>query len=294
MKNFVIFCKSYAKDVLRAHRLIESVNNYNQDSIELFLSVPEKDTKLFSRILKNLKYHLITDEDILSQNLAFPKYNKKNMNGYITQQIVKAEFWRLAVSENYLCLDSDAVFIRDFKISDFMYDRHTPYSVYDEAQDLFLNAISRGQKKLYDEYKHNSEYVAAFFGRKGKFFSYGPMPIWSRKVWESFEQFELFPRNSNIFEMIQKYPHEVMIYGETLLKHRPIPIITCQPLFKTYHYAWQFDDDKRKKIDNQALSQLFLGTVNQSNWERELDWPKDSSNYFSKLNRKIKRLTGKI
>ncbi len=34
--------------------------------------------------------------------------------GYINQEIVKLAFWELGLTENYFCVDSDAVFVRPF------------------------------------------------------------------------------------------------------------------------------------------------------------------------------------
>ena len=36
--------------------------------------------------------------------------------GYINQEIVKLCFWETGLADNYLCLDSDAEFVRDFHV----------------------------------------------------------------------------------------------------------------------------------------------------------------------------------
>ena len=36
------------------------------------------------------------------------------------QQVIKSEFWRLEKAKNYLVLDADCIFIRDFYQSDFI------------------------------------------------------------------------------------------------------------------------------------------------------------------------------
>ncbi len=294
MKKFVIFCKSYSKDLYRVERLLRSYEKYNQDKIDFFLSVPTEDIDLFNRHLKGRKLNLLSDEEILEKNPNFSIEIYQQIDGYIGQQIVKSEFWRTKIAENFLCIDSDAEFIRDFYLRDFMYDIETPYTVYDEAHDLFLNSMAAGKTHIYEQYKKQSTQVAAYFERKGKIFSYGPMPIWSAKVWETLDENVLKKNQIDIFKFIQKYPHEVMIYGETLLKYRPIPIVSCQPLFRTYHYSWQLDYEIKNNINVDLLRKIFIGTVRQSNWEREIDWPFDKSTFLSRLNRKIKRVINRI
>ena len=38
------------------------------------------------------------------------------------------------ICENYLCIDSDSEFIRDFYYSDFMYNDNTPYTIMHESK----------------------------------------------------------------------------------------------------------------------------------------------------------------
>jgi hypothetical protein len=74
MQSFILFCKSYRKDVLRAKRLIISIDQFNQDRIPFVLSVPQQDLDLFKQEIdwggfnKNGQYQLITDESIASAN----------------------------------------------------------------------------------------------------------------------------------------------------------------------------------------------------------------------------------
>ena len=118
MNKLVIYCKSYKNDVYLAKRLLESILTYNVDNIPFYISVPESDINLFKEILGTEGFILLRDEDIDLDN-----------EGHKGQQIVKSQFWKLNLCENYVCIDSDCFFIKDFHVSDFMFDSDTPYTV---------------------------------------------------------------------------------------------------------------------------------------------------------------------
>ena len=137
MKDLVLYCKSYRNDFLRLKRLIASVDQFNLDQIPLYISTPRDDHDLLIDILGTGSYLWIADEDIVTANprADFKKY--QDMPGGISQQIIKSEFWRLKISENYLCLDSDCIFIRNFSKDDFLTVEGIPYTVLHQNKEFF-------------------------------------------------------------------------------------------------------------------------------------------------------------
>src|ERR1039458_7883707 len=137
MEPIVLYCKSYRGDVLRAQRLALSIQKFNDDEIPFYVSVPEADMPLFREHLAGLKVTFICDEEIISAN---PNHNLEHirlMPGTLSQQVVKSEFWRLGLSENYVCLDSDNEFIRKFYKTDFLApDGHRSEEHTSELQSL--------------------------------------------------------------------------------------------------------------------------------------------------------------
>jgi len=112
----VLYCCSYSKDLKRVERLLHSLKRHNIDKLDVYISVPEKDIHLFKDLLSSHRFTLINEKDILLTN---PKINQDKLysqRGWIQQQVIKSEFWRLNISENYLVLDSDCVFIKDFSL----------------------------------------------------------------------------------------------------------------------------------------------------------------------------------
>jgi hypothetical protein len=215
--------------------------------------------------------------------------------GNITQQIVKSEFWRLGISDAYLCLDSDSLFIRPFSMLDYMHPNGTPYFVMSEAQSFMDQALSLRKTNVINNFYRESALFQQIFQREGKAYSFGPMPIvWHRAVWESLENQYLKPRGMNFVDAIMQAPLESRWYGEALLKYKAIEMVTAEPFFKVYHYAWQLDADRRRGVGAAELAQLYSGVIYQSSWERGMDWPQEGGSVWSRWGRRIKRKLGRI
>ena len=283
MDPIAIFCKSYRKDLFRVLRLATSFQRFNHDQLPFYISIPQADHALFAHHIDSEHIKLLCDEDIIRCDPAIDLKTYLSLPGYVQQQVVKAEFWRAGYCENYLCLDSDAIFIRPFFKHDFLHLSGTPYTIIDEAQELFLMALAKGREKIHRQYLEASLTLAKEFGRQGPHYSFGPMPIWSGRVWQSLFLNHINAKYRSILDLIQAYPHEVMLYGESLLKFRPIDIIPRQPLFRTYHYAWQERLDRRAKVTTSSLEKIYLGIVRQSNWEWQMDFPRAPMSPFKRI-----------
>ncbi len=295
MKPLALYCKSYSTDLRRVIRLAESVRSYNGEALPFYVSVPRDELPLFRQYLQSLVTDLIADEDILDASPSMNRALVAEMPGSTRQQVVKSEFWRLGLSQSYLCLDSDALFIRPFGLSDFLTVNGIPYTTLDEAHDLLDDALRRKRERVVSAFNREADLVQSMFGRIGRRYSFGPFPlVWHRDVWQSLDEHYLKPRNMSLVDAIAQAPIESRWYGEALLAYQAIPLLPCQALFKVYHYAWQYDQDQRHGIHLKDLSQFYCGVIFQSAWERDMDWPRDSSNWLSRTGRGLRRLLGRI
>jgi Family of unknown function (DUF6492) len=292
---FALYCKSYRGDLKRALRLAHSIDRFNLDKLPFYVSVPHNDIGLFQDFLRNTSAILIEDEAIISKNSKINLRKLQALPGGIAQQVVKSEFWRLGLSQAYLCLDSDAIFIRTFSATDFLTAAGVPYTIIDEGRDLFIDSITHGKDQVLDNFRRESNLVKVAMERTGKDYNFGPnCPVWDRRVWESLDSEYLQPRGQSFLELIIQFPHEMHWYGEALLRFKPIDLLPAQPFFKMYAYAWQLQSDLRKGIDERKLSQLYLGVVYQSAWDREMDWPAEPGSWSSKLARRLRRRLGRM
>jgi hypothetical protein len=265
MDKLVIYTKTYRGDLDRVKVLIDSIKKHNRDSIPFYISIPKSDESLFKTNIDIDYVKIVYDEDII--DIPFQSWH--------TQQIVKSSFWKLRLCENYLMIDSDSYFIKDFYLTDFMYDDNTPYTVMHEQKDLFewsskyKNYIGHDPKNGFME---DRKKVMQVFNRKGRYFDFGPSPtIWSSKVWESLETV-LKNSNKTFIDLIAHTSSEFSWYGEFLLKNRVIDIITIGPLFKVFHFKPQYDFYKQTGYTEEILSENYMGIVMQSNWGASLKY----------------------
>ena len=125
MRNFVFYCKSYIKDLKSITSLVKSFKKYNVENIHMYISVPKSDFEDF-RQFNSENITVIKDEDYALSYLVEKNVGRFSA-GYINQEICKLSFWESNFALNYLCVDSDACFIRDFKYEDFTLEGYDPH-----------------------------------------------------------------------------------------------------------------------------------------------------------------------
>lgn len=290
MKDLVLYCKSYHRDVLRAARLAESVRQYNTSNLPFYLSCPSVDLPLFKTTIGNEGVIFLTDEEIIAANTSLDQQALNALPGGLSQQIVKSEFWRLGLCENYLCLDSDSYFIRDFSRDDFLTPSGIPYTVINESLELRLFGAIHHHEKIARNIDADCTAIMGIMGRTGRHYDFGPLPVvWNRKVWSDLTEKFLAPQNMNFMEAIKLFPSEMRWYGEALLKYRSIELWPVETLFRCYHYEAQYHGAKEAGEADKALRLAYLGVCVQSNWDNGLAYGMTNKSFSSKLVRAIKR-----
>jgi hypothetical protein len=262
MEKIVLYCKSFNRDFERIKVLFESIKKYNIDNIPFYISVPKNDYNLFSQLEGA---NIVLDEDIFSIS-----------SSWIAQQIIKSNFWKLNLSENYVCLDSDSYFIRPFKVSDFMFDENTPYTVIHEQKELFSWSVTKTKELGFDPkegFINDRQKIMDLFERKGRHYDFGPSPIiWSSKVWKSLEEQYMIPNELTFPDLIEYSPSEFSWYGEALLAFKAIEIYPVEPLFKVFHYPQQYIEYKQQNITEEMIAQNYMGVIMQSNFNSPLKY----------------------
>jgi len=267
------------------------VRLHNRDQIPFYISTPTAEKALLEEVLGKDSYQWVADEDIVAANsrASFDQY--RAMPGGLSQQIIKAEFWRLGLAENYLCLDSDSKFIRDFRQPAFVSNVHVPYTVLHQNKELFQIASNRGHHKVERDLKIEAERVQKLFGRVGPNFYCAPAPFnWSAKVWQSLDREYLQPKGISIWDLITLDHPESLIYGEAIMKYHAIPLIAIEPLFRTYHYDWQYFLMRRLGETEAKLAQNYFGVIYQSAWDMDGHLGSSNKSLPSRCLRRIKRI----
>ena len=272
MKKIVLYCKSYRQDVLRVRKLAESVAQFNRDALGFYVSAPPADQALFTEKLAGVPHTLLDDDDILRANPRLDAARINAMPGYRSQQVVKSEFWRLGLSENYLCLDSDSYFIRDFTLRDFIAASGDPYTVMHEGKEFLAYLASIGKQKYVDHAAEEQRRFGEQFPGVDTRYRFGPTPVvWSAKVWAALDERKLKPAGDTFADAIERFPSELHWYGGSLLAFQPIAILPREPLFKLYGYAEEYWRAQALGETEETLKEKVLGVTRQSAWDKADD-----------------------
>jgi hypothetical protein len=262
--NIVLYCKSFSRDLERVLELFKSIVKHNKDNIPFLISVPTEDVQLFKINLAAIRdynwWEVISDQEIVGDILP---------QSWKNQQVVKMMFWKHELcGENYVVLDSDCYFIKDFYVKDFIIHGTIPYTVIHEQKDLFtwttrqISNLGFDPKKSFGECR---EPIQSLFDRQGRLYDFGPVPVvWSSKVWQSMEEEYLKPNDLTFQGLIDTIPSEFSWYGEWLLVRKPIELWPIEPMFKVFHYLPQYHEFKNQGYTEQEWTNNYLGLVMQS------------------------------
>jgi hypothetical protein len=271
--SFILFCKTYAGDLWRFDRLWRSVLKYNRDKLPFYASAPASELELFKeRIGSPSDLTWLSDEEIVAANPRSTIDRYLAWDGRRSQQVVKAEAWRLVDCESYLCIDSESEFLRDFRISDFVHPSGSPYTVVHQDKELLQLAANKRIDKVLIDNAADAARGRAIFNRQGPDYAFGPTPvIWSKAVWRDLDERCLMDRGWTLWDAIDSFPSELHWYGEALLHFRSIPLLPIGPLFRVYHYNWQWHAMRRLRENSATIKANYLGLLRQSNWDYSRD-----------------------
>ena len=291
MNDLVLYCKSYRKDFLRLNQLLTSIQAHNKDRIPFYISTPQDQYDDLVKILGSGGYQWVSDESIVSTNQQVPAGIAETKSGSLSQQVIKSEFWRLGLCINYVCLDSDCIFIQDFKKSDFLASDGNPYTVIYQNKEYFQLAVDRGHANAPTNLRLEGERVKAIFNRDGPNY-YCPCPpfIWSAKVWESLDQNYLKPRGMTFWDLCTPEYPETLLYLESLLNFQVIPLHPIEQLFRVYYYDWHYFLLRRLGESTAKLKENYLGIIYQSSWDLSLDYGGSQKSIVSRALKKLKRV----
>lgn len=267
MEDIVLYCKSYHKDLARAVKLAASIEKHNSDKIPFYVSCPSSEVSIFKKELPRF-VNVISDEDIVK---------KTYFQDWKVQQIVKSQFWKYLDVKNYVCLDSDSFFIKDFSKSDFLVFDDVPYTVMHQQKNLF-QWTARYRRELgfdpQESYNDCRTKVGQLFNRRFKLnYDFGPVPvIWSSKVWKSLEENYLQPNNLTFEQLIQYEASEFTWYGEWLLASKEIEIYPIEPMFLVFHYALQLEQFYNQGYTVEDISKCYFGIVMSSSFNAPINY----------------------
>ena len=266
MQPVGLLLRSYADDFDYAERLVQSFHAHNADDLTLYIVVSEKDFEIFSQLAGPYV-------EVLSDTHFSPYFTTCEVAGirpgYINQEIVKLAFWELGLTENYFCVDSDAVFIRDFGESDFLAADGYPYSVLVEDKELKVEPRYFAEHWLSRE--ESLQRIAREVGLTANvLLTCHGHQVFSAQVLRDFQDQFLAPRDWGYLDALRVAPYEFSWYNFWLQANQSIPIHPREPLVKVFHHEGHHMESVLRGVTVEDLARGYLAVVVNSNFSRDL------------------------
>ena len=267
MDRLALLLKSYGPDIEYARRLVASCRQFNADGLRLHCVVPAIDREVF-RAVEGEGVSVVSQEDLLGEHLVDQGFHGLSA-GYINQEIVKLAFWETGLADNYFCVDSDAVFIRPFSVSDFMHDDDTPFSVL--VQDKELQAEPRYYREHWQGREKAIRRIMSAVGLDDPIIRtcHGHQ-VFSARVLRSFRDDFLSPRGWTYADALREAPYEFSWYNMWLQKSKVIDIHAIEPLVKVFHNEDQHLQFVMSGMSVDDLARAYVGVVINSNYSRAM------------------------
>lgn len=262
MKDIALFIKSYRPDLGLVERLLNSISKHNRDRISVFLSVPADDMPAFQDISRRF-----TDVSVLADDyFGVPRVDQKIWNlspGYITQQLVKLNVQRISEARNYLILDSDTYFIRDFETKDFVAPNGTGLTILEEGKDLIADpAYATFAKSRAIKIKLVADRL--------------DVPALSRTTCHGnailqdsvLHEFHDWYRSEGLsmLDLMNIAPIEFTWYSLFLVKHCPQRLVRVEPFIKVMHTRSEYRRLVAAGFSHESLRGAYLGVCINSGW----------------------------
>lgn len=262
MKNVAIFVKSHRPDLTLVHRLLNSISKHNRDRISVFISVPINDVVAFQELSR-----YFTDVSVLAdEHFGIPKVDRKIWGfapGYITQQLVKLSVQRLSEAWNYVILDSDTYFIRDFATEDFTAPDGIGLTVLSDSKDMIADPA----------YAPFAESRAMKIGLIADRLD---VPVFSQATCHNNTVFQnsvlhdlhdwCFSEGLSLLDLMTIAPVEFTWYNFFLAKHCPERLVRIEPFIKVMHTRSEYRRLVAAGFSHESLRRSYLGVCLNSGW----------------------------
>jgi len=248
-----------------AQRLVASFHEHNPDDLHLYCVVPQSDIHEF----QTLQAPTVT---VLEESLFEHYFTQEAVSGirpgYINQEIVKLAFWEPGLAENYFCVDSEAVFIRDIRETDFLAPDGFPYTVLVEDKDLktdpyyfehFWESREHSQRLIAQELGISDPVIRTCHGHQ----------VFSSEVLRDLKTSFLDPRGWTYLDALSLSPYEFTWYNLWLQKSRVIPIHQREPFVKVVHHEQEHIEFILRGMTQADLARAYLAVVVNSNFSRD-------------------------
>ena len=274
-----MYCKTYSGDLRRFALMLESFNKYNVDDVLLVVSVPESEQALFAGF-KSDTVHIISDESYAGKYFTTEKLHNLPV-GYVNQEICKLAFWESKIAKNYLCVDSDLLFIRDFHESDFMADKNTPYTILVMDKDLAI------EKHYHNFWLWRQNFIAKIYEKIGlkdrRYRTCHGMQVLNATVLKSLKDDFMKSHKYNYADLIAIAPYEFTWYNAWFQKCGLVREVAVEPFFKTFHMRIEYTLSRLRGLKPEDYAYSYVGIILNGNWKKTSEYYEKPTWWMKKL-----------
>jgi Family of unknown function (DUF6492) len=263
VKDIALFIKSHLPDLVLVHRLLDSISKHNRDRISVFISVPACDLLAFRDLSRRF-----TDVSVLADDhFGIPRVDGKIWGfapGYITQQLIKLSVQRLSEARNYVILDSDTYFIRDFQAEDFIAPDGIGLTVLAEDKDLMADPA-------YAPFAARRPLKIDLIANR-----LGGVPTLSRTTCHNNTVFQdsvlrefhdwCLSEGLSLLDLMAIAPLEFTWYNLFLIKHCPERLVRIEPFIRMMHTRSEYRRLVAAGFNHESLRKSYLGVCINSGW----------------------------
>jgi hypothetical protein len=262
IKTFAFMLKTYRNHLSFVERLMESIHANNVEGIHTYIVVPYSDLSLFVQF-ESTNTSIVIEESIPT---VFAETEIEGTRAsYINQEISKLAFHRLNLSENYMCLDSDGVFLKPFRYSDFLTKNGEPYIVLIEDNEI------RMDRDYYNRYwigrNSSLKNVLRFLemDENEVWLNCHNFQIFSSTVLRDFESNVLRKNGIEFLDLMKISAYEFSWYNY-YRQSLGSPMKIREPYFKVFHTEYQLSLARLSDLNTEAISRGYFGVCLQSNF----------------------------
>ena len=264
MDRFGILLKSYRPDLPYAQRFLASVEEFAQENIPIVIVVPDEDVAAFTSMARGVGE--VLGESLWGDQLVDYRIHGSSP-GYVNQEIIKVTFAQRGIFANYLCADSEAVFIRPFSTTDFMADDSTPFTFLTEDAELRADPL---YEQAYGSVRDaHMVRLRDFLGLPARPYrtTHG-LAVLSSRVCNELSTF-LAEENMTWADALELCPYEFSWYNFWLERAQSIAMHVREPIFKTIHMEHQHLELAIRGIREADLARGYVGVVVNSGFSRQ-------------------------
>ncbi len=235
--DLAIMNKSFKRDLERSVILYKSFEKYflGAESVPFVIVIPAGDWDLFMNRFKNLKDRKEIENipQFITEQEVFERCNEPDIssNGGLAQQAVKLCFGSTRIAKNYIMMDSDNYFIKEFDPKILFkggvsktFSWKLPESYIEKNKIAILscciNPIMRNNGQSITHYDMHV-FIKDFFGNKKKeFYGFVMSPfVFNSDALARMKKWIDKKGGYKIATLIRLMPFEMQWYGEYMLQH---------------------------------------------------------------------------